>query len=223
GGGGAKNFPLAASARGPGSDGAKTGAGRIRSTTRIPPAICSFLPDVLLPPEDLLAAGLLLSGGAAAATASSPRRAHPSPPADPRAVWFAGTHPIRSDRLPQGHQGVQEEVSYLISPTTSLQEVQRITTTLWYLWKASNDHRFNKKQWKVSNVTHAVQADIQTTISLTHDFNTQTNATTQTTYPPTATTHTSSAFNQQTTHPRHEHNNTLPPSSAQDNFAGSAM
>ena len=57
-----------------------------------------------------------------------------------RAVWFAGTPSIKTDLLPQGPQGVQQEVSSLITPTTSMQEIQRLITTMWFLWKARNDH-----------------------------------------------------------------------------------
>ncbi|CAN6310233.1 unnamed protein product [Urochloa humidicola] len=90
-----------------------------------------------------------------------------------RAVWFAGTPSIRTDQLPQGNQGVQQEVSYLFSNNISLQEIQRIFTTLWYIWKARNDLRFNNKSWKVSSILHAVQADIHTTNSYIADHNTQ--------------------------------------------------
>lgn len=35
-------------------------------------------------------------------------------------------------------------------------------TTLWYLWKARNDLRFQRKKWFVFQVHHAVEADIKT-------------------------------------------------------------
>ncbi|CAN6232747.1 unnamed protein product, partial [Urochloa humidicola] len=61
-----------------------------------------------------------------------------------RAVWFAGTPSIRTDLLQQGPQGVQKE--------------------------ARNDHRFNNKEWRVSNVLHAVKADIHITHTLTQEL-----------------------------------------------------
>jgi len=110
-----------------------------------------------------------------------------------RAVWFAGTPSIRTDLLPQGPQGVQQEVSSLITPTTSMQEIQRLITTMWFLWKARNDLRFNKKEWKVSHVLHAVKADIHISHTITQELQNQPSAPTQpqNTAPP--------------------HNNTLPP------------
>jgi len=30
---------------------------------------------------------------------------------------------------------------------------------MWFLWKAQNELRFNKKEWKVSNVLHPVKED----------------------------------------------------------------
>ena len=64
---------------------------------------------------------------------------------------------------------------------------------MWFLWKARNDLRFNKKEWKVSHVLHAVKADIHISHTITQELQNQPSAPTQpqNTAPP--------------------HNNTLPP------------
>ncbi|CAN6222105.1 unnamed protein product [Urochloa humidicola] len=65
---------------------------------------------------------------------------------------------------------------------------------MWYLWKARNDHRFNKKEWKISNVLHAVQADILVTQTITHELQTQQNAPSHIQNTHTIHTHTFDSF-----------------------------
>lgn len=85
-----------------------------------------------------------------------------------RAVWFAGTPSIRTDLLPQGPQGVQQEVSSLITPTTSMPEIQRVITTLWFLWKARNDLRLKKKKSGKSQRSSMLLRQKSTSHTLSH-------------------------------------------------------
>jgi hypothetical protein len=78
-----------------------------------------------------------------------------------RAVWFSARPPLRSSMLPFEQDGVQEALAALITRTTSDADLHRIWTTLWYIWKARNDIRFNRKKWTVWQVHHAVQTDIE--------------------------------------------------------------
>jgi hypothetical protein len=66
-----------------------------------------------------------------------------------------------SSMLPFEQVGVQEALTTIISSNTSDAALQRIMTTLWYIWKARNDVRFHWKKWSVLQVHHAVQADIE--------------------------------------------------------------
>lgn len=59
---------------------------------------------------------------------------------------------------------MQEILSIIIDHHTPDEQVQRIITTLWYLWKARNDKRFNNKSWTVFQVHSAVSADMATTL-----------------------------------------------------------
>jgi hypothetical protein len=80
-----------------------------------------------------------------------------------RAVWFAADPPLRIDQLPQLTGHVQEPLEIILDTNNCMQEMQRVITTLWFLWKARNDKRFNNKTWTVSQVLHASLADIHTT------------------------------------------------------------
>lgn len=81
-----------------------------------------------------------------------------------RAVWFSGTSPLITSQLPQEQDGVQEILSAIITPETTYDELQRILTILWYIWKARNDARFNNKKWSILQVHFAVAADMKLTI-----------------------------------------------------------
>jgi len=77
-----------------------------------------------------------------------------------RAVWFSADPPLQTDVLPQEEDGVQHILSSFISDSTSISLLQLIT--LWYLWKARNDQRFQRKTWTPCQVHHAVAAYIMT-------------------------------------------------------------
>lgn len=61
-----------------------------------------------------------------------------------RAVWFT-SNPLRTTNLPQEQDAVQEILATLIQPHTPDELLQKILTTLRYIWKARNDKRFNSK------------------------------------------------------------------------------
>jgi hypothetical protein len=63
-----------------------------------------------------------------------------------RAVWFSASPPLLTSMLPQEQDGVQDILSTIIHPNTSDLEFQKILTTLWYIWKARNDVRFQNKK-----------------------------------------------------------------------------
>lgn len=81
-----------------------------------------------------------------------------------RAVWFSATMPLRTDRLTPEPDACT--LSFILTNNFSDDILQEIFTRLWYLWKARNDFRFNKK-WSVSRLNHEVQADIATSILYT--------------------------------------------------------
>ncbi|KAK3139475.1 hypothetical protein QOZ80_5AG0383870 [Eleusine coracana subsp. coracana] len=75
-----------------------------------------------------------------------------------RAVWFAGSIPLCSSNLPGGQQGVQAQLLHLLPPSTSPTNLQQIIITIWHLWKARNDKRFDRKNWTAMQVHWATKA-----------------------------------------------------------------
>ena len=80
----------------------------------------------------------------------------------PRAVWFSSNPPLQTDNLPQENDGVQLTLHAFISNLTPNAVFHKILITLWYLWKARNDTRFQRKTWTPWQVHHAVAAHIST-------------------------------------------------------------
>ena len=77
-----------------------------------------------------------------------------------RAVWFSSDPPLRSDNLPDEDDGVQIILSTFITTSVSDYLLQKILTTMWYIWKARNHTRFARKNWTPWQVHHAVAAHI---------------------------------------------------------------
>ncbi|GJN38400.1 hypothetical protein PR202_gb27436 [Eleusine coracana subsp. coracana] len=60
---------------------------------------------------------------------------------------LTGTMPIRLSLLPGGQEGIQAQITHLLSPSATQDLVKLVITTMWQLWKARNDKRFNKHNW----------------------------------------------------------------------------
>lgn len=80
----------------------------------------------------------------------------------PRAVWFSFTPPMRTDNLPQENDGIQLTLQSFISNSTSDSLFQKILLTMWYIWKARNDARFQRQTRTPLQVHNAVAAHINT-------------------------------------------------------------
>jgi len=81
-----------------------------------------------------------------------------------RAFWFSANPPMCSSILSIEQDEVQEILPMLVNQQTSDEQMQVIITTLWYMWKARNDKRFNNKSWMVWQVHNAVATDISATL-----------------------------------------------------------
>ncbi|XP_039780859.1 uncharacterized protein LOC120648186, partial [Panicum virgatum] len=77
-----------------------------------------------------------------------------------RAVWFSAATPLCTSMLPNEQDGVQEIMSHILGQQADEEQICTILTTLWYIWRARNDKRFNNKTWTVWQVHHAVAAEL---------------------------------------------------------------
>lgn len=70
-----------------------------------------------------------------------------------RAVWFSSKTPIHTSILPHEQDGVQDTLETIMAGSISEEQFQRIITLMWYLWKARNDLRFQRKSWSFCRFT----------------------------------------------------------------------
>lgn len=75
-------------------------------------------------------------------------------------MWFSADPSLRTDLLPQKQDGVQQILQVVLPVSTPDDLLTKFFITLWYLWKARNDNRFNRKTWTPLQVHHAVQAHL---------------------------------------------------------------
>lgn len=78
-----------------------------------------------------------------------------------RAVWFSANPPIRSSTLLIEQDGIQEALQLLITNFTSEEQIATLLTTMWYIWRARNDCRFNRKKWTVWQGHQATAAELE--------------------------------------------------------------
>jgi len=94
---------------------------------------------------------------------------------------FLSIPPMRTDNLPRENDGVQLILQSFISNSVPDSLLQKILTTMWYIWKARNDNRFQRKTWTPMQVHNAVAAHINTHLQAQQAGNEA--ATTQSTQP----------------------------------------
>jgi hypothetical protein len=72
----------------------------------------------------------------------------------------AANPPLCTSVLPQEQDGVQEILPHLIHDQTTDEQMITFLITLWYIWKARNDHCFSNKKWTIFQVHSDVKANI---------------------------------------------------------------
>jgi hypothetical protein len=70
--------------------------------------------------------------------------------------------PINPDDLPQENDGVQVILQSILPSSTPDNTFNKFFFILWYLWKARNDNRFNRRTWNPWQIHYVVQAHMAT-------------------------------------------------------------
>lgn len=81
----------------------------------------------------------------------------------PRAIWSTYHPSIDLSNIPTDPDGIQLILPYAIPNSLSRHDFAHRLVTLWYIWKARNDKRFNRKTWTPTQIHHAVVAFMNTT------------------------------------------------------------
>jgi hypothetical protein len=76
----------------------------------------------------------------------------------PQQIWAATNTTPFLHLIDPTADGIQQILPHLFPITTNEQTFTKILLTLWYIWKAKNDHRFQRKTWTFLQVLHAVSA-----------------------------------------------------------------
>jgi hypothetical protein len=58
--------------------------------------------------------------------------------------------------------GIQHILPHFLSLNATEQNMTQILLILWYIWKARNDQRFQRKVWTFMQVLHAAQSHFTT-------------------------------------------------------------
>lgn len=80
----------------------------------------------------------------------------------PRAVWLTADPPLAIDSIPNEDDGIQLTLPRLITSTPTDEILCKTIFTMWYIWKARNDNRFQRRTWTSSQVHHATAAHLNT-------------------------------------------------------------
>jgi ABC-type nickel/cobalt efflux system permease component RcnA len=80
-------------------------------------------------------------------------------------VWIFSTFTLPMHVLDPTEDGVQFSLPLLITTTATEDALSQFLFIVWYIWKARNDVRFQRKNWTSFQVLRVAQAHKQTHIS----------------------------------------------------------
>jgi ribonuclease HI len=76
-------------------------------------------------------------------------------------VWSSATPPLPTNTIDADEDGVQQAFPLLITNNPSDATLCKTLFTLWYIWKARNDNRFQRKTWTSLQVHQSASAHMQ--------------------------------------------------------------
>jgi hypothetical protein len=92
----------------------------------------------------------------------------------PHQVWAAADVTPFTQHIDPAADGIQAILPYLFPSTTNEQTFTKTLLILWYIWKARNDRRFQRKTWTSFQVQHAATTYFHSNLSAWGDSSTST-------------------------------------------------
>jgi hypothetical protein len=80
----------------------------------------------------------------------------------PHLVWDHSPLPPIAHLIDPQADGIQHILPHLLPQNTTEQNMTYILLILWYIWKARNDQRFQRKVWTFMQVLHAAHSHFTT-------------------------------------------------------------
>ena len=77
-------------------------------------------------------------------------------------VWSSADPHVQTNNFPPKLDGIQMSLSLMTTPNPSDDILSKTLFALWYIWKARNDNRFNKRTWTSSQIHQAAKAHMHT-------------------------------------------------------------
>jgi len=76
----------------------------------------------------------------------------------PAQVWSSANPPFLSNQIPEEEDGVQISLSFFFQNDITEHDLCNKMFLLWYIWKARNDNRFQRKTWSANQIKLAAAA-----------------------------------------------------------------
>jgi len=84
-------------------------------------------------------------------------------------VWSSFDPPVQLNSFPPEEDGIQSFLSLMLTPNPCDDLLFKTLFVLWYIRKAHNDNRFNRRTWTSLQIHHAAKAHMRTHLEALHE------------------------------------------------------